>query len=58
MKTKCDYLNGWLGKKNKKNITHAKISPLVNPRDIAGNAEKVEVRGEKNVWMHATEYRQ
>ena len=39
MKTKCDYLYGWI----KKTVTCTKISPkMVNPRDIAGNAEEEE----------------
>ena len=39
MKMECDYLYGW----TKKTVTYAKISPkLVNPRDIAGNAEEEE----------------
>ena len=41
-KRECDYLNGWI-KKNKKTITSAKITlKMVNPRDIAGNAEEEE----------------
>ena len=40
MKTKCDYLYGWI---KKKTITYAKISPkMVNPRDRAGNVEEEE----------------
>ena len=32
----CDYLYGWI-----KNVTYTKILPkMVNPRDIAGNAEE------------------
>ena len=39
MKTECDYHYGWI----KKTVTYAKIWPkMVNPRDIAGNAEKEE----------------
>ena len=38
MKMECDYLYGW----NKK-VTQAKISPkMMNPRDVAGNAEEEE----------------
>ena len=34
----CDYLNGWTKKRS-----HAKISPkMVNPRNLAGNAEEEE----------------
>ena len=37
MKTECDYLYGWI----RKMVTYAKISSrMVNPRDIAGNAEE------------------
>ena len=40
MKTECDYLYGWI---KKKKVTYAKISPkMVNPGDIAGNAEEEE----------------
>ena len=40
MKMECDYLYGWI-----KTPTYAKISPkMVNPRDIAGNAEEGEPR--------------
>ena len=57
-KTECDYLYGWIKKKNKnkkqktnktktkkKPVTYAKIiSPkMVNPKDIAGNAEEEEM---------------
>ena len=42
-KTVCDYLYGWA----KKMVTYAKISQkMVNPRDIAGNAEEEEDTGQ------------
>ena len=47
-KTEFDYLYGWVKKQtnnnnnnNNKTVTYAKILPrMVNPRDIAGNAEE------------------
>ena len=41
MKTECDYLNGWIKKRSHKQNISTKI---VNPRDIAGNAEEVNPR--------------
>ena len=42
--TECEYFNGCIKKKKKKKkkpVTYAKISlKMVNPRDIAGNAEE------------------
>ena len=39
MKMECDFLYGW----NKKTVTYANMSlKMVNPRDIAGNAEGEE----------------
>ena len=41
MKMECDYLNGWKKGQNQKRSHTQKISPkMVNPRDIAGNAEE------------------
>ena len=37
MKTECDYLHGWIKKQSHKQKSHQK---MVNPRDIAGNAEE------------------
>ena len=43
-KTECDYLNGWIMKK----VTYAKSSPkMVNPSDVAGNAEEEEEEEEE-----------
>ena len=36
MLTECDYFDGWI----KKPVTYAKTpSKMVNPRDLAGNAD-------------------
>ena len=37
MKTKCDYLNGWIKNGHMSKNSHQK---KVNPRDLAGNAEE------------------
>ena len=47
MKTECDYLYGWIKKKNhtqKKNDHIKNLIEMVNPRDIAGNAEEDDER--------------
>ena len=42
-KTECDYRYGWMKKKKTKLVRYTKISlEMVNPRDIAGNAEEEE----------------
>ena len=40
MKTECDYLNGWVQRRS-----HREKILMVNPKDIAGNAEKEEEEG-------------
>ena len=35
-KTECDYLDGWIKKRSRKNLTQK----VVNPRDIAGERKK------------------
>ena len=48
MNMECDHLNGWILKKKEKGshmlTSHQK---LVNPRDIAGNAEEEAIDSER-----------
>ena len=45
MKTECDYLYGWIKKRSHMQKAHQK---MVNPRDIAWNAEEEEGKHQSN----------
>ena len=50
MKMECDYLYGWI----RKRLHNKNLAQMVNPRDIAGNAEEEEQESQpqRYRWKH------